>query len=323
MQTRRIDKFTESSPVMIISSVQGIIFPLELSLPALRSLHRAHESTFLLLLYFFIPSFLFNLRFKVVIFSRPPFFQPVPRFASLLIFFFGRSCAFVFEVQGLASSSWIFSLPRAFEFFTHSVHLALSIYFFIIHVRSAFPVAFPLISGSSLSAIKFLRYFPFPFHLISLDRARLPLSLSTTSYSGTSSWLHSLLNNRRSPLSVSLFPVYESLHFPSSSLSTFQLAISMPPSYFTFAYSFDREFRSLSHFFLFSFTLPFFFLLLLSVSSLTRRALQAPQSYLVIQLFDVEKGEYPFSLSLRTLSVPSTCNHRGEQSLQSEREKRC
>lgn len=172
---------------------------------------------------------------------------------------------------------------------------------------------------------KFLRYFPFPFHLISLDRARLPLSLSTTSYSGTSSWLHSLLNNRRSPLSVSLplFPVYESLHFPSSSLSTFQPAISMPPSYFTFAYFFDREFRSLSHLFLFSFTLPFFFLLLLSVSSLTRRALQAPQSYLVIQLFDVEKGEYPFSLSLRTLSVPSTCNHRGEQSLQSEREKRC
>lgn len=153
MQTRRIDKFTESSPVMIISSVQGIIFPLELSLPALRSLHRAHESTFLLLLYFFIPSFLFNLRFKVVIFSRPPFFQPVPRFASLLIFFFGRSCAFVFEVQGLASSSWIFSLPRAFEFFTHSVHLALSIYFSIIHVRFAFPVALPLISGSSLSAI--------------------------------------------------------------------------------------------------------------------------------------------------------------------------
>lgn len=169
MQTRRIDKFTESSPVMIISSVQGIIFPLELSLPALRSLHRAHESTFLLLLYFFIPSFLFNLRFKVVIFSRPPFFQPVPRFASLLIFFFGRSCAFVFEVQGLASSSWIFSLPlHAFEFFTHSVHLALSIYFSIIHVRSAFPVAFPLISGSSLSAINFppLLSFPFPSHIL-------------------------------------------------------------------------------------------------------------------------------------------------------------
>lgn len=50
---------------------------------------------------FFHPLFLFSLRFKVVIFSRPPFFQPVLRFVSLLIFFFGRSCAFVFEVQGL------------------------------------------------------------------------------------------------------------------------------------------------------------------------------------------------------------------------------
>lgn len=99
MQTRRTDKSTESSPVMIISSVQGIIFPLEL-FPRF-VLHRARESAFLLSLYFFIPSFLFSLRFKVVIFSRPPFFQPVPRFASLLIFFFGRSCAFVFEVQGL------------------------------------------------------------------------------------------------------------------------------------------------------------------------------------------------------------------------------
>lgn len=64
---------------------------------------------------FFHPLFLFSLRFKVVIFSRPPFFQPVLRFVSLLIFFFGCSCAFIFEVQGLPlllkyflsiSSSW-------------------------------------------------------------------------------------------------------------------------------------------------------------------------------------------------------------------------
>lgn len=70
--------------------VQGIIFPLEL-FP--RFVHHRARLTFLLSLYFFIPSFLFSLRFKVVIFSRPPFFQPVPRFVSLLIFFFGRSCA--------------------------------------------------------------------------------------------------------------------------------------------------------------------------------------------------------------------------------------
>lgn len=86
--------------------VQGIIFPLEL-FPRF-VLHRAREPAFLLSLYFFIPSFLFSLRFKVVIFSRPPFFQPVPCFVSLLIFFFGRSCAFVFEVQGL---------PLLFEYF--------------------------------------------------------------------------------------------------------------------------------------------------------------------------------------------------------------
>lgn len=138
MQTRRIDKFTESSPIMIISSVQGIIFPLELSLPALRSLHRARELAFLLSLYFFIPSFLFSLRFKVVIFSRPPFFQPVPRFASLLIFFFGRSCAFVFEVQGLLSSSWIFSpdLSSSCTRVFYIRHISCSSHLFFHHSRT-------------------------------------------------------------------------------------------------------------------------------------------------------------------------------------------
>lgn len=148
MQTQRTDKSTESSPVMIISSVQGIIFPLELFPRFI--LHRARESGFLLSLYFFIPSFLFSLRFKVVIFSRPPFFQPVPRFASLLIFFFGRSCAFVFEVQGL---------PPLLEYFLptsssctrvpYTRCLVLSAYF-LSFAHVPFPVA--LLSISSLTS---------------------------------------------------------------------------------------------------------------------------------------------------------------------------
>lgn len=85
---------------MIIFTVQGIIFPLELFPRFVH--HPRYGPAFLLSLYFFIPSFLFRLRFKVVIFSRPPFFQPVLRFVSLLLFFFTHSCAFAFEVQGFS-----------------------------------------------------------------------------------------------------------------------------------------------------------------------------------------------------------------------------
>lgn len=172
MQTRRTDKSTESSPVMIISSVQGIIFPLEL-FPRFvlhRTRARARESAFLLLLYFFIPSFLFSLRFKVVIFSRPPFFQPVPRFSSLLIFFFGRSCAFVFEVQGLPLLFLnIFSqpLPRALEFLTLG---ASSFPFIFRHSRASIDLSRLTSSLAPINSVTF----PFPFHLISSDRARLP-----------------------------------------------------------------------------------------------------------------------------------------------------
>lgn len=119
---RRIDKFTESSPVTIISSVErifSIIFPLELSSRASFSIARAPRLFALAI--FFHPLFLFSLRFKVVIFSRPPFFQPVLRFVSLLLFFFGRSCAFVFEVQGLP-----FRLLNIFSRSLPHVHL----YFF-------------------------------------------------------------------------------------------------------------------------------------------------------------------------------------------------
>lgn len=85
---------------MIIFTVQGIIFPLELFPRFVH--HPRYGLAFLLSLYFFIPSFLFRLRFKVVIFSRPPFFQPVLRFVSLLFFFFTHFCAFAFEVQGFS-----------------------------------------------------------------------------------------------------------------------------------------------------------------------------------------------------------------------------
>jgi len=66
-----------------------------------RALFSIAQAYLFALAIFFHPLFLFSLRFKDVIFSRPPFFQPVLRFVSLLIFFFGHSCVFVFEVQGL------------------------------------------------------------------------------------------------------------------------------------------------------------------------------------------------------------------------------
>lgn len=112
---------------------------------------------------FFHPLFLFSLRFKVVIFSRPPFFQPVLRFVSLLIFFFGRSCAFVFEVQGLL---------LLLEYFLPDL--------FLVHSN----LSFDLIPSFHFSFISLLpKLFPpdplsFSFHLCSSH-----FSLSTTFHS--------------------------------------------------------------------------------------------------------------------------------------------
>lgn len=309
---RRIDKSTESSPVMIISSVQGIIFPLEL-FPRF-VLHRARELAFLLSLYFFIPSFLFSLRFKVVIFSRPPFFQPVPRFASLLIFFFGRSYAFVFEVQGLPPLLEYFlpiSSSCTLEFFTHGAPLVLSAYFpSFAHVPFSRRSPIDLPAHFLTFGDKF-RYFPFPFRRISLDRARLPMVFHFQLLPARE--LHPgyipPLNNRRFSRSVSLslsrlrvLPF--SVSFPADYSLGYLRYQSLPCISLSRAcFSHQELGSSLS-----SSARPLLFHLPLGVSSLTRRALQAPQSYLVIQLFDVD--ERKASILSRCRYEPFLCRPR-------------
>lgn len=107
---------------------------------------------------FFHPLFLFSLRFKVVIFSRPLFFQPVLRFVSLLIFFFGRSCAFVFEVQGL---------PPLLEYFLPISSSCTRIFFDLI-LSSHFPFICSIslqtfLPRSSFFSLSFLFFLPFTF----------------------------------------------------------------------------------------------------------------------------------------------------------------
>lgn len=137
---------------MIISSVSRVLF-FPRALPALRSPSRASAHLFAPAI-FFHPLFLFSLRFKVVIFSRPPFFQPVLRFASLLIFFFGHSCAFVFEVQGLPLLLLEYfhptSLPRAFEFLPLILQSFSSLYIGIYSIfRSSFSLLILLLISFS------------------------------------------------------------------------------------------------------------------------------------------------------------------------------
>lgn len=228
---------------------------------------------------FFHPLFLFSLRFKVVIFSRPPFFQPVLRFVSLLIFFFGCSCAFIFEVQGLPllleyflsiSSSWT-------RISSSTLFLLLIFYLFV-------PVS-PNFSLRTLSS----RFFSLPSLFSSFFIFNcLPLQK-----------LHILPSSYRI-----LFFVFSFLSFLSSYKLYIQLFLSINLvsfSYFTFGRSFHREFRLPS-----SSLLSHVYILLLGVPSLKCRALQAPQSHLVIQLSEVEEGEYPFSLSFCAIHVQSS-----------------
>lgn len=118
---------------------------------------------------FFHSLFLFSLRFKVVIFSRPPFFQPVLRFVSLLIFFFGRSCAFVFEVQGL---------PLLLEYFLPTSSSCTRISSSTLFLRLVFPficsISFQTFPSSSN---KILFLFPFIFLFFSFDYFPLQLRI--------------------------------------------------------------------------------------------------------------------------------------------------
>lgn len=272
------------------------------------SIARAHLFA---LAIFFHPLFLFNLRFKVVIFSRPPFFQPVLRFVSLLIFFFGRSCAFVFEVQGLPLLLAYFLPTSSSCTRISSSTLLFSFSIYLFHF-------FPNFSSRSFCCLSF------PFHSCSS-----PLSLSNVSRSKnfTSFFLRILFHFLISFFFLDrayIFKYFIVLFLYSISfmyLLSFLFVLSLNDSGLLFVFHF-RPFlppRNSSCFFL----LPHIYVLLLGVSSLKCRALQAPQSHLVIQLSEVQEGEYPFSLSLRTLSAPSTCNHRGERSLQSERSEKC
>lgn len=226
---------------------------------------------------FFHPLFLFSLRFKVVIFSRPPFFQPVLRFVSLLIFFFGCSCAFIFEVQGLPLLlEYFLSISSSWTRISSST-LFLLLIFYLFVLSKLFPPD-PLVA------------LLFPFISIFIVFHLQLLAAPETSYPSF------FISNS--------FFVFSFLFFLSSYKLYIQLFLSINLvsfSYFTFCRSLHREFRLPS-----SFLLSHVYILLLGVSSLKCRALQALQSHLVIQLSEVEEGEYPFSLSFCAIHVQSS-----------------
>lgn len=226
---------------------------------------------------FFHPLFLFSLRFKVVIFSRPPFFQPVLRFVSLLIFFFGCSCAFIFEVQGLPLLlEYFLSISSSWTRISSST-LFLLLIFYLFVLSKLFPPD-PLVA----LLFSFISVFiVFHFQLLAAPETSYPSFFIS-----------------------SFFFVFSFLFFLSSYKLYIQLFLSINLvsfSYFTFGRSLHREFRLPS-----SFLLSHVYILLLGVSSLKCRALQALQSHLVIQLSQVEEGEYPFSLSFCAIHVQSS-----------------
>lgn len=172
---------------------------------------------------FFHPLFLFSLRFKVVIFSRPPFFQPVLRFVSLLIFFFGCSCAFIFEVQGLPLLlEYFLSISSSWTRISSST-LFLLLIFYLFVLSKLFPpdplvaLLFPFISV----------FIVFHFQLLAAPDPSFFIS--------------------------SFFFVFSFLFFLSSYKLYIQLFLSINLvsfSYFTFGRSLHREFRLPSSFLL-------------------------------------------------------------------------
>lgn len=152
---------------MIISkSVSRVLFfpSSSLSSPrSLRSPHRASASLFALAI-FFHPLFSFSLRFKVVIFSRPPFFQPVLCFASLLIFFFGLFLRLRFRSSRPSSPPLLeCALPTLLPRVLQRI--------FFVHLLSSFSSRFPSFTSHVLFLSKsYLTdsfvVFLFPFVLI-------------------------------------------------------------------------------------------------------------------------------------------------------------
>lgn len=260
---------------MIIFGVQGIIFPLELFPRFI--LHRASPP--------FCSRYIFsspllvqlavqgrNLLETSFLSTSSPLRLPFNLFLRLFLRLHFRS-------SRPSSSSWIFSLD---------LFLVNSNFFFDLIPPSDF-----LFICSSLSKL-----FPpdplvallFPFISVFIVFHFQLLAAPETSYP--------------SFFISSFFFVFSFLFFLSSYKLYIQLFLNINLvsfSYFTFGRSLHREFRLPS-----SFLLSHVYILLLGVSSLKCRALQAPQSHLVIQLSEVEEGEYPFSLSFCAIHVQSS-----------------
>lgn len=274
---------------MIIFGVQGIIFPLELFPPFI--LHRASPP--------FCSRYIFsspllvqlavqgrNLLETSFLSTSSPLRLPFNLFLRLFLRLHFRS-------SRPSSSSWIFSLD---------LFLVNSNFFFDLIPPSDF--LFICSSLSKLFPPDPLVAFLFPFISVFIVFHFQLLAAPETSYP--------------SFFISSFFFVLSFLFFSSSYKLYIQLFLSINLvsfSYFTFGRSLHREFRLPS-----SFLLSHVYILLLGVSSLKCRALQALQSHLVIQLSEVEERASTLS---RCRSAPSTCNHRGERSLQSERSEKC
>lgn len=261
---------------MIIFGVQGIIFPLELFPRFI--LHRASPP--------FCSRYIFsspllvqlavqgrNLLETSFLSTSSPLRLPFNLFLRLFLRLHFRS-------SRPSSSSWIFSLD---------LFLVNSNFFFDLIPPSDFLFICSSLSPNFSLRTLSSRFFSlsslfssfFIFNCLPLQKLHIPPS----SYRILFCFL------------ISLFLVFVQKKY-------IQLFLSINPvsfSYFTFGRSLHREFRLPS-----SFLLSHVYILLLGVSSLKCRALQALQSHLVIQLSQVEEGEYPFSLSFCAIHVQSS-----------------
>lgn len=301
------DKFTESSLAMIIFGVQGIIFPLELFPRFI--LHRA--SSPFCSRYIFSSPLLVHLAVQGRNLLETSFLSTSSPLRLPFNLFLRPFLRLRFRSSRPSSSSWIFS-PDLFLMHSNFFDLILS------------PSnLFALFSPNFLS--RFYYYFSFPFHLRSFSSFftfNLLATPRTSFFLCISFYFLISLFCLRTTYALCYVQLFFSYYFFFSWYkfyfhSSYLWIILISFSYFTFGRSFYQLRLP------YSFLLPHVYILFLGVSFLKCRALQASQSHLVIQLSEVEEDEYPFSLLLQILSAPSTCNHRGGRSLQSERSEKC
>lgn len=306
------DKFTESSLAMIIFGVQGIIFPLELFPRFI--LHRA--SSPFCSRYIFSSPLLIHLAVQGRNLLETSFLSTSSPLRLPFNLFLRPFLRLRFRSSRPSSSSWIFS-PDLFLMHSNFFDLILSPSNLFALFSPNFPSKFYYCSSFPFHLRSFSSVFT--FNCLPLREFNIFLSLYFFLFSHFS-FLPSY--NLCIMLCIMLCSTIFSYYFFFSwykfyFLSSYLWIILISFSYFTFGRSFYQLRLP------YSFLLPHVYILFLGVSFLKCRALQASQSHLVIQLSEVEEDEYPFSLLLQILSAPSTCNHRGGRSLQSERSEKC